>query len=168
MIFELLADSHHGAYIWYTISFIVFATIVYKFGKPAVLNYLDARIEAIREEISTAENLRVEAQEMLAQYQRKHKDAVKDAEKIVTNARKQAAEIQKKAEADLDETIARREKQLGERLERMKQNAQAEILEYASNLAIAATGEIIAEKLDKKANEKLVADTIKNVGANLH
>lgn len=158
----------HDPSIWLLLSFLIFAFLVFKFGKGALLAMLDQRIEAIREEINTAENLRVEAQEMLAQYQRKHKDAVKDAEGILAKAKKQAAEIQKKAEADLDETIARREKQLAERLERMKQNAQAEILEYASNLAIAATGEIIAEKLDKKANEKLVADAIKNVGSNLH
>ncbi|HOO82454.1 MAG TPA: hypothetical protein PK513_08130 [Alphaproteobacteria bacterium] len=154
--------------IWLLCSFIIFAGLIFRFGKNALLSMLDQRIASIREEIKTAENLRVEAQEMLAQYQRKHKDAVKDAENIIANAQKQAKQIQKKAEDDLDEVIARREKQLQERLERMKQNAQAEILEYASSLAIAATREIISDKLDKKANEKLVAQAIKNVGKNLH
>lgn len=161
---ELFLDE----YTWYTISFIAFAAICYKFGKPAILGYLDKRIAEIREEIETAENLRVEAQEMLAQYQRKHKDAVKDAEAIIENAKSQAKEIQKKAEKDLDETIARREKQLADRLERVKQNAKDEILEYASSLATAATREIIIEKMDKKANEKLVDDAIKSVGKNIH
>lgn len=168
MILDLLADEHHGVYIWYTIAFVTFAAIIYKLGKPAILAYLDKRIAEIREEIETAENLRVEAQEMLAQYQRKHKDAVKDAEKIIENAKVQAADIQKKAEKDLEETITRREKQLNDRLERIKQNAKDEILEYASGLAIAATREIIAENLDKKTNEKLVDDAIKSVGKNIH
>lgn len=161
-------DIFLSTYTWYIISFTAFAAIVYKYGKPAILNYLDQRIAEIREEIETAENLRVEAQEMLAQYQRKHKDAVKDAEQILVQAKAQAKDIQKKAEADLDETIARREKQLDDRLERMKQNAKDEILEYASSLAIAATREIITEKLDKKSNEKLVDDAIKSVGKNIH
>lgn len=153
---------------WYIVSFLMFSAIIWKYGKPAILNYLDKRIEEIREEIRTAENLRVEAQEMLAQYQRKHKDAVKDAEEIISNAKQQAKDIQKKAESDLDETIKRREKQLEERLERMKQNAKEEILEYASDLAIATTQEIISEKLDKKSNEKLVDQAIKSVGKNIH
>ena len=161
-------DLLHDSSIWLLISFLIFAGIVFKFGKGALLSMLDARIEAIREEIKTAENLRVEGQEMLAQYQRKHKDAVKDAEEIMTKAKTQADEIKKKAEKDLDDTIARREKQLQERLERMKQNAKDEILEYASNLAIAATSEIIADKLDKKANEKLVDQAIKDIGKNIH
>ncbi len=161
---EFLNDSG----IWLLCSFVIFVTLVFKFGKDAFLAMLDARIEGIREEIKTAENLRVEAQEMLAQYQRKHKDAVKDSEDILAKAKKQADEIKKKAEKDLDETIARREKQLQERLDRMKQNAKDEILEHASNLAIAATSEIIADKLDKKANEKLVDDAIKGVAKNIH
>ena len=161
-------DLLHDSSIWLLVSFLIFAGIVFKFGKGALLSMLDARIESIREEIKTAENLRVEAQEMLAQYQRKHKDAVKDAEDILAKSKQQADEIKKKAEKDLDDTIARREKQLQERLERMKQNAKDEILEYASNLAIAATSEIIADKLDKKANEKLVDQAIKDIDKNIH
>ncbi|MEZ5813444.1 MAG: hypothetical protein R3E13_01755 [Alphaproteobacteria bacterium] len=158
----------HDPSIWLLLSFVIFASLVFKFGKGALLAMLDGRIESIREEIKTAENLRIEAQEMLAQYQRKHKDAVNDAEKILATAKQQAEEIRKKAEKDLDETIARREKQFQERLERMKQNAKDEILEHASNLAIAATSEIIADKLDKKANEKLVDAAIKGVSKNIH
>ena len=161
---EILHDSS----LWLLLSFLIFAGLIYKFGKNALLSMLDTRIESIREEIKTAENLRVEAQEMLAQYQRKQKDAAKDAEKIIANAKQQADDIQKQADKDLKETIARREKQLKERVERMKQNAKDEILEYASNLAIAATQEIIADNLDKKANDKLVDDAIKNVSKNIH
>lgn len=158
----------YDTYFWYLVSFTGFAAILWKYGKPALISYIDNRIEEIREEIATAENLRVEAQGMLAQYQRKHKDAVKDADQILETAKKQAAEIQKQAEIDLDETIARREKQLAERLERMEENAKEEIRQYAATLAITATSEIIASKLDKKANEKLVDAAIKGVSDNIH
>lgn len=158
----------NDAGIWLLLSFVIFAGLIFKFGKNALLNLLDTRIEAIREEIKTAENLRVEAQEMLAQYQRKHKDAVKDANHIIKTAEKQAEEIRKKAESDLDETVKRREKQLKERLERLQQNAKEEIREYAASLAIAATSEIIADKLDKKTNEKLVNKAIEDISKNIH
>jgi F-type H+-transporting ATPase subunit b len=161
---DLLLDTH----FWYLVSFLVFATIVYKYGMPALLGVLDKRIEEIREELKNAEDLRVEAQEMLAQYQRKHKDAVKDADAILENAKAQAKEMQKAAEKELDEVIARREKQLEERVARMQQNAREEILEYASSLAIAATTEIIADQLDKKSNEKLVDAAIKDISKNIH
>ena len=153
---------------WLLISFVIFAVILWRAAKGAVIRMLDGRIETIREELQTAENLRVEAQELLAQYQRKHRDAVKDAENIVNKAERHAEEIRRKAEADLKETMERREKQLKERLVRMEQSAIAEIQKYAADLAIEATAEIIANKLDKKSNEKLVDQSIKDIGKNLH
>lgn len=161
---EMLADT----YFWVTLSFLTFMFICWKMGKAAFLNLLDTRIEAIRDEIQTAENLRVEAQSLLAQYQRKHTDAVKDAENIVTTAKKQAEEIKIKAEFELEETIKRREAQLRERLVRMEEAAKEEIRQHAAALAISATTEIITEKLDKKASERLVSDSIKNVSGNIH
>lgn len=153
---------------WITISFVVFAFIVFKGGKGALLGMLDSRIAQIKQEIEMAENLRVEAQELLAQYQRKHRDAVKDAEEIIANAKDHAEHIREKAEKDLDEQMNRREKQLKERLARMEQSAIQEIQKYAADLAIQATAEIIAEKLDKKTNEGLVDDAIKGIGENIH
>src|SRR5690349_3157058 len=119
---EILGDAH----IWLVLSFAIFVAIVWKLGKDKFLAMLDGRIQSIRDEIKIAGNLRIEAQELLAQYQRKHRDAVKDAEKIIKTAEQQAEEVRRKAEAELSETIANREKQLEERLERMKQNAKDE------------------------------------------
>ena len=161
---ELLHDTS----IWFLFSFLVFVAIAWKFGKNAVIQQLDSRIEDIRKNIESAESLRVEAQELLAQYQRNHRDAVSDAKQIIDTAQKQADEIRKKAEAELDETIARREKQLQERLARMEQSAVEEMRQYAANLAITATSEIIGQQLDKKTNEKLVDASIKEIGKSIN
>ncbi len=161
---SLLLDTN----FWYAVSFVMFAFVVLKFGKPVVLKYLDDQIQAVREELKTAESLRIEAQDLLAQYQRKHRDAVEEAQIIIKNAQNHVEEITRKAEADLDETMARREKQLQERLARLKETAIAEIQNYTANLAIEATAEIIAEKLDKKTNETLVEGSIQDIGRKLH
>ncbi len=158
----------HDSTFWLLISFILFSIILWRKGKTAITDLLDKRIEGIRQDIQTSENLRTEAQELLAQYQRKHRDAVKEAEGIVKTAEKQAKEIQKKADADLKETMERREKQLQERLDRMEHSAIAQIQKYAADLAIKATTEIITEHLDKKSNEKLVNQAIKDVGKHIH
>lgn len=158
----------HDPTAWLAISFVLFLFILVKKGRGALLGMLDNRIESIRSEIETAENLRVEAQELLAQYQRKHRDAVKDAEQIIANAEKRAEEITKEAEAELKEISSRREKQLKERLARMEQSAIAEIQKYAADLAIKATAEIISDHLDKKQNASLVDQAIKDLPGNIH
>lgn len=161
---DFLLDTH----IWYAISFAIFAVIIWKYGKPALINYIDNRIEAIRTEIESAESLRTEAHELLAQYQRKHRDAVKEADEIIENAKKSAKEIKAKAHAEIDEVIARREKQLEERIARLESNAISEITTHTANLAIEATAGIIADKLDKKANQALVDASIDAVAQKLH
>lgn len=156
------------AKLWYLLSFAVFLAIILKYGWPVLIAFLDQRIEAIRSEIETAETLRIEAQELLAQYQRKHRDAMQEAEAIVENAKKSAIEIRKLAEIELDEVVARRENQLQERLRRMEVSAIEEIKAQTASLAIEATAEIIAAKLDKKTNETLVEQSAANISHNIH
>ncbi len=152
---------------WVLFSFLIFAFVMWKYGKDGILAALDKRIEAVRKEIETAETLRVEAQELLAQYQRKQRDTAKEADEIVANAKVHAAEIKKQADKDLKEIAARRELQLTERLARMEQNAVQEIQTYAAELAVKATSELIAKQMDKKTNENLVDQSIKDVSKQL-
>ncbi len=161
---QMLQDS----YVWFTFSFIIFAFIILKYGLPALITLLDARIAQIKADLQESENLRVEAQEMLAQYQRKHRDAVQEAEKILASARENANQLKKQTEAELNEIMQRREQQLTERLKRMEQNAINEIQAYAAELSINAAKQIIIEKLDKKTNAKLVDEAIGNLQTNMH
>ncbi len=164
LLTELLADG----YTWYTFSFIIFAAIIIKVASPIVSKALDTRIEGIKKDLEEAENLRVEAQEMLAQFQRKHRDAVHESEKIIENAKENARQFRQQAEAELDEIMQRREQQLESRLQRMEQNAISEIQAYAADLAMNAATQIIVDKLDKKTNSKLVEQSISDIESNIH
>lgn len=160
---EYLTDSHHGTTVWYLFSFIIFAYIILKYGLPALNGLLDAKIEEIKKELEVSESLRVEAQEMLAQYQRKHRDAVQEAETIIKQAQDSAEKIKDKAKIELEEVMTRREAQLAERLQRMEENAIAKIQSHAANLAVGAANQIITDKLDKKINAQLVENSISEI-----
>lgn len=162
-MFDLLANTT----FWVALSFLLFIAMAYRFGRMTVLRQLDSRIDEVRKKIATAESLRVEAQEMLAQYQRKQRDAIRDAEKIIDAAKVNAARIRKQAEADLDESLARREQMMVARIERMQQDALGEIQERAADLAIAAAEELVAGKLDKNANAALVEESIRDISSRL-
>jgi F-type H+-transporting ATPase subunit b len=155
----LLQDTH----IWYLFSFIIFCAIAYKMGRHHVTSKLDSHISTIQSELEQAENLRVEAQELLAQYQRKHRDALKDADEIIENAKQHADEIRKNAEQEIDKQIARKNDQLEKRLKRMEQNAIEDMQHHASELAVKATREILTHHLDQEAQNKLTASSIQNV-----
>lgn len=160
---EFLNDANN----WVLISFLIFVAIFMKFGKNALLGKLDARIAEIKREIETSESLRIEAQELLAQYQRKQRDAAKEAEAIVSHARESATQIRREAEAALKDTMARRESQLQERLQRMEEKAMNDIRAYAAELAVRATREIIVTEMDESTNAGMVDNSIKAVAGKL-
>lgn len=161
---EILLNSD----TWYVFSFVIFALILIKVGLPALNAMLDDRIEQIKKDLEESENLRVEAQEMLAQYQRKHRDAVQEAEAILKTAKDNAKNYKKQAEAELKELMDRREQQLEERLSRMQQNAMNEIQAHAAELSIQTAREIIVQNLDKKTNTALVDKAIEDIKGNIH
>lgn len=153
----------HDTNIWMIFSFIIFAFILLKAGKSAVLSMVDERIAKIKAELEEAENLHTEAQELLAQYQRKHANAVKESEEIIENAEIYATKIRKQAKKELKENITRREEQLTDRIERMKENAILEIQQHAANIAIDAAREVIIANFDKKVDKLLIDETIQDV-----
>ncbi len=162
---DLLA---HDTSIWIAISFLVFVFVAFKLGRKSVLGALDGQIAEVKSEIENAERLRVEAQELLAQYQRKQRDAEKEASDMLDRAKDQAKQIQKTAETDLKEVMARREVQLADRLKRIEENAIAEIQNHAAELAVAATTEMIVKSLDEKSNNKMNEDTIQSLPKHLN
>lgn len=161
-------ESLQNPTTWVAISFIFFAALIWWKGRGPILAALDARIALIRAEIDAAQNLRKEGQALFDDYEAKHLEIVRQSEHVIKVATKQADEMRRQAEADIAETIAQREKQLEDRIQRMKQSAMEDIQRYAADLAIRATAGIITEKLDADTREKLADQSIANLGKNLN
>ncbi|MEM6811872.1 MAG: hypothetical protein AAF549_05330 [Pseudomonadota bacterium] len=153
---------------WMIISFLIFGFVAYKLGAKSITSKLDGYSEEIKTEIENAERLRVESQELLAQYQRKQRDAEEEANRILDNAKAQAKVMQQNADKELKEIMARREEQLSERLQRLEENAVAEMKNYAAQLAVEATREMIVETMDEAKNDNLNKDAIQNLSKQLN
>jgi F-type H+-transporting ATPase subunit b len=63
--------------------------------------------------------------------------------------------------------LIRKEEHLSQRLKRMEDGVKAEIQAYAAELAVKATAEIIASKLDHAANDRLIDQSIKSLAGQL-
>lgn len=164
-MFDVLAEDTS---LWVALSFVLFALVAYKLGKNAVTGALDGRIEEIKRELDTAESLRVEAQELLAQYQRKQRDAEKEAAEILAQAQKQVAKIREAAEAEIVEVAERREAQLAERLKRIEDKALADIQNHAAAMAVQAASQIITQTMDEKTANDLTDTAMKDLSQALN
>lgn len=145
----------HDTNMWVAVSFVIFCVLAYVYGRSAILNVLDSKIDSIRKEVEHAESLRVEAQELLAQYQRKTKNARQEAEDIIQRAQANAEKLKQETAAKLDVEMQRREAQLAKRIALMEEKAREDIKNHATNLTLRATSEIIAKAMNKTENARL-------------
>jgi len=145
---------------WTLIAFIIFAVLLFRPVKNALLGGLDSRIAQIRTEVEEAQRLREEAQTLLASYQRKQREAVQEAEEIVARAREEAETHRTQAERQLSELLKRQEALAVEKIGQAETAAMQEVRDVAIDLAIAATEKILAEKVAGDLADKLITDAI--------
>ena len=155
---ELLQDST----FWVLISTVIFAIVAWKKGRGPLLEILDDRTDRIRKELEEAERLRVEAQEVLADYQRKHRDAMETANEIIETASEKAARMEQDMNARMEDELARREQQLVERISRAEQAAIKEIRFKAADIATSTVKTILEEQMQEKDSE-LIENAIKTL-----
>ncbi len=153
---------------WTAMAFIAFIVLAGKKIWGALAVGLDERAAKIRAEIDEAQKLREEAQHMLAEFQRKQRDAVKEAEGIIEHAKEEAERLRVKAGKDLEASLARREQQAKDRIAQVEASAIDEVRAAAASLAIAAARKILKDELDDKAGGALVDDAIKALPEKLH
>jgi F-type H+-transporting ATPase subunit b len=129
---------------------------------------LDVRSEAIRSEIEEATRLREEAQELLASYERKQRDAAGEATEIAERASKESEYLVEKAARELEELVARRERQATDRIAQAEVSARDEIRAAAIDVALEASRRILADKVSGKKGDTLIDAAIDELPSKLH
>ena len=152
---------------WVAVAFAIFVVAVFKPVRQQVITALDARAARIAKELDEAARLRDEAQALLAQYQRKHRDAMKQADEIVSHAKAEAERLTAQAQKDLEASLARRERLAMDRIAQAEQQAAAEVRAAAVDIAIAAAEKLIAERLPAAKADALIEQAIRELPSKL-
>jgi F-type H+-transporting ATPase subunit b len=153
---------------WEWLAFLIFIGLATKMGWKRITAALDARSDAIRDELDQARKLREEAQGLLAEYQRKRRDAEKEADEIVEHAKEEAVALRAEAERKLEENLARRTYLAEEKIGRAEAQAIQDVRNTAIDVAVAAAQKLIAENLDDGRAQALIDDAIGEVEKNVH
>ena len=140
-----------------------FALLIYLKVPGMVTKSLDDRAAKISNELDEARRLREEAQELLAEYQRRRKEAETEAEAIISAATREADALAKEAATKTEEFVARRTAIAEQKIAQAEAEAMAEVKASAVDLAIAASEQLIGEKLTGNAATALVKKSIAEV-----
>ena len=153
---------------WVFIAVVIFLLSLLYFGiHKKIAGALDARADAIRNELDQARRLREEAQALLASYQRKQKEAEAQAEEIVKQARSDAENMATQARKDLAERLERRAAQAEAKITNAEAQALGEVKAKAADLAMDAAENILRTKMSAAEKSKFIQDGIKQMGATL-
>lgn len=161
---ELLHDPE----FWVALVFLVVVALFYKPVMTAVGANLDARAAKIRGQIEEARKLREEAQALLAEYQRKQREAMSEAEKIIAAARAEAVRLKADAEKDLEFALERRKQQALERIAQTEAQAVAQVRNTAVDVALAAAEKLIQGGLDQGKKQALADKAIAELPGRLN
>lgn len=142
--------------------------VVYMKVPGTIASALDKRADAIRDELSEAKRMREEAQALLADYQRKAKEAESEAESIVSEAKAEARRMTEETNKALAEMIERRTKAAELKIAQAETQAVAEVRSIAADVAIAAAQSVLSSKVAGTTADALIAKGIADVKAKLN
>lgn len=157
------------AEFWVAVAFVIFVGIlIYAGVHRALLKSIDERRARIKAELDEAIRLKGEAQQLLAEYQRKHHEAESEAETIVANARAEAERVAAEGKAKMEEFVARRTKMAETKIAQAETQAIADVRAAAADAAVAAAGRILSETAKGGVADALIAKGIADVKAKLN
>ena len=145
------------------IAFGVLFFFVAKWVLPRLGKLLDERRAKIQGSLEEAEKAKRDADNMLAEYQQKLRDAGTEAGKVMEEARKTAEQMRKdllaKAEDESRQVVAKAQEEVRAERDRAVQSLRRELAEASVELA----ARVVGESLDKERQMRLVEQYIDEV-----
>src|SRR3990167_8036124 len=111
---------------------------------------LDAYRQKITQDIEAAQNLHDEALSLLNSYKKKHEDAIKQAEEIMSYAKKEALEFKRSSEQEFEKLVAQKEKALLERIAIKNEEAKLKLRQEAIGEAISIVEHVLSKDTAQK------------------
>lgn len=143
--------------------FVLFFAMSYFLFNPA-RNMLNARKKKIQDELEDAKKNMESAQSLKLEYEEKLKNIEKEAEGILSDARKRALanenQIVEQAKEEASRIIERARVEAELEKQKLADDVKREMVTVASALA----GKIVATSIDASVQDRLIDETLKEMG----
>jgi F-type H+-transporting ATPase subunit b len=160
-----IADINPGLTLWAAITFLLLVVVLAKFAWGPIVKMLDEREKTIREAIDEAKKERSEAEKLLAEQKAALAQASREAAELAKRNQLEVealrVELTARARKEADELVSGARKQIVEETSK----AATELRGMVADLAIAAAGKLLVASLDEKAQRQLVDEYLKQLPA---
>jgi F-type H+-transporting ATPase subunit b len=157
------------ATFWATVALVIFLAIVIYMKVPGTIGRsLDERATKIANELEEARRLREEAQQLLAEFQRKRKEAEKEAVDIVDAAKREADSILTDAKQKTEEYVTRRTAMAEQKIAQAERDAVNEVRSTAVDIAVEAARKVLQTRVDVNTGDALFRNSVEELRAKLN
>jgi F-type H+-transporting ATPase subunit b len=160
---SFLVSPGLGLMIWTLAVFLFTMWVLSKLAFPRIQEALDKRANAIRESIDHAERTREEADELLAEYRARLKEAREQADDIIARARRAAdtakAHATEEGRSKREELLAAARRDIEAETRRSLERIRKEV----ADLTILTTEKVTRKSLSGEDQKKLVEEALAEV-----
>ena len=157
---SFLVSPGAGLMIWTLVVFLFTMWVLSKVAFPRIQAALDKRARAISESIDAAEKTRSEADELLAEYRARLKEAREQADDIVARARKSADTTKSQAAEDgkakREELVAAARRDIEAETRRSLERIRKEV----ADLTVLTTEKVTRKSLTPDDHKKLIDEAL--------
>ena len=147
------------------LNFAIVLLLLTKFAWNPLLKVIAERQARIAGQIEAADQERVAAEKLRAEYQQQMQNAQGDAQSIMDKAMRQADNTKEEIIASAREEHARLLEAAQEKIARERQQALEDIRSEVVAISVAAAAKVIGQSVDEKVNARLVDDFITQLDA---
>lgn len=154
---------YQSAEFWVGCAFVL---VVYLLSKPiykAVKEMINVRIKRIKDELQYAEELKMDAQKLYAEYERKYLNTEQEVAEIIANEKAIIEENKNRKMQAMEKWLKQKNAEADARIEIMSENANAEINALISKRTSAILTSIFRTKITKAEHQKLINNSIKKL-----
>jgi len=156
------------ATFWVAISFIIFlGGLIYLKVPQKINNALNNQIKEIKKELDEAKKIKVEAKNILGDYESKIDKSKKITREIIASARKNSEDIILEKTKKFHQIMENKKKNTEQKINQMKKNAIRDIKNISIKISIEAVENLIRNSIDKNKIDKLYAKSLENAKAAL-
>ena len=162
-LFTLDAQFLFDAVVLALSMLVMFTFLSYLLFEP-VRNLLEKRRQRVLDEQETAKKERTDATAYKEEYEKKLKEVDKEAQEILSAARKKAMQNEAKIIAEAKEEAARIIERGNAEIELEKKRALDEMKQEMITIASMMAGKVVSSSIDTNVQESLIEETLKEMG----
>ena len=149
------------ATFWVAISFFIFiGVLIYLKIPQKINNSLNNEINKMKKELDEAEKLKVEAKNLLSDYESRIDKSKKETQKIINDAKINSEKIILEKTKKFHQIIEERKKSTEQKIVQMKENALKDIKNISVKISIETVENLIKNSIDENKLENLYSKSL--------